>query len=152
MRSGDIVFVRGKSPLSNLIRLFDHGQFSHVAICLSNNAVLEAQYFTKSRIVPFYFKDYEIVQLNLTESQRERVKDLGLNLIGYYYDYGQILSYFLRGVWKGDLKILNSPNNYICSELIGIILSDIGFVPKDKYMGNITPNELYNYLREITSK
>lgn len=151
MKSGDIVFIRGKSPISKLIRLFDPGNFSHVAICLSNNAILEAQYFTKSRIVPFYFKDYEIVSLDLSVSQRERIKELGLNLIGHYYDYRQIWGYFLRGVWNKDLKIYNSPNNYICSELISIILSDIGIVPKDRYLGDITPNELYSYLKKYHS-
>jgi translation initiation factor 2B subunit (eIF-2B alpha/beta/delta family) len=149
MKAGDIIFVRGKSPISKLIQYFDKGSFSHVAICLSNNAILEAQYFTKSRIVPFYFKNYEIVDLGLSETQRERVLELGLNLMGHYYDYIQVFSYFLRGVLNKELKIYNSPNNYICSELIDIILTDIGVISKNKYLGNITPNELYKYLKTI---
>jgi hypothetical protein len=148
MKSGDIVFVRGNSLISKLIRLFDKGSFSHVAICLTENIVLEAQYFTTSRTVPFYFTDYEIVDLNLSDSQRERIQDLGLNLVGRIYDYKLILSYFLRRVWNKKIKIYNSPNNYICSELVEILLQDVGAIPKDEQLRDMTPNELYRYLRQ----
>lgn len=151
MKTGDIIFVKGNSPISWLVRLFDKGSFSHVALCMSHNgnAILEAQYYKKSRIVPFSFTNYEIVDLGLSDSQRERVQELGLNLIGHPYDYKQIWSYFLRGVWNKKLKIYNSPSNYICSEIISIILQDIGVIPKEQQLRDKTPNQLYQYLRSM---
>jgi hypothetical protein len=148
MKSGDIVFVRGNSLISWLIKLFDHGQFSHVAIAVSDNEVLEAEYNTKTRITSFYFTDYEIVDLGLSDEQRKRVEEIASKLIGYDYDFLEIVTIFIRNVFDRKFKIYNSPKNYICSELVEIVLSDIGVIPKDKDLRNITPNELRKYLNE----
>jgi hypothetical protein len=148
MKSGDIVFVRGNSLISWLIKLFDHGQFSHVAIAVSDNEVLEAEYNTKTRITPFYFTDYEIVDLGLSTEQMKRVEELAPKLVGYKYDFMEIISIFVRNVFDKKFRIWNSPQAYICSELVEFVLSDIGVIPKDKDLRNITPNELRKYLNE----
>jgi hypothetical protein len=147
MKSGDIVFVRGNSLISWLIKLFDHGQFSHVAIAVSDNEVLEAEYNTKTRITPFYFTDYEIVDLGLSDEERKRVEELAPKLVGYGYDFLEILTIFMRNVFDRKFKIWNSPQAYICSEIVEIVLSDIGVISKDMDLKNITPNELYDYLK-----
>jgi hypothetical protein len=149
MKAGDIVFVRGNSPLSYLIKYLDKGEFSHVAIAVSDNEILEAQYFTRSRITPFYFKDYEIIDLGLSYSHRNKVKELSKSLEGKIYDYFQVFLYFIRAVFYKELKIYHSPNYILCSELADIILTNIGIIPKDKFLGNVTPNELYNYLKTL---
>jgi cell wall-associated NlpC family hydrolase len=149
MKAGDIVFVRGNSPLSHLIQFLDKGEFSHVAIAVSNNEILEAQYFTKSRITPFYFKDYEIIDLGLLDSHRNRVEEISESLEGKIYDYFQVFLYFIRAVLYRELKIYHNPNYILCSELIDIILTEIGIIPKDQFLGNVTPNELYRYLKTL---
>jgi hypothetical protein len=150
MKCGNIVFVRGNSLLSKAIEHFD-GKFSHVFLCLSENAILEAQYSTKSCIVPFHYQnqEYEIVDLNLSRSQKQRVQELGLSLIGKKYDYIQIISYLIRDIIDRDFKIINNPNNLICSEVIEIILQDIGIIPNDKKLRDMTPNGLYRYLKTL---
>jgi hypothetical protein len=151
MKAGQIIFVRGTSLLSRLIEYFDHGKFSHVFLCLSDNAILEAQYLTKSSIVPFHYQNtkYEIIDLNLTRSQRQRVQELGLSLIGHKYDYIQILSYLIKDTINKKFKIINNPNNFICSEIIEIILQDIVIIPSDKNLKDMTPNELFRYLKSL---
>jgi hypothetical protein len=148
MKSGDIVFVRGNSLISWLIKLFDHGQFSHVAIAVSDNEVLEAEYNTKTRITPFYFTDYEIVDLGLSDEQRKRVEKLAPKLTNFRYDFLEIVTIAIRNIFDRKFKIWNSPRAYICSELVEFVLSDIGVIPKDKDLKNITPNELRRYLNE----
>lgn len=147
MKSGDVVFVRGNSSISSLIRLFDKGEFSHVAIYVSDKEVLEAQYFTKSSIVPFHFSDYEIVDLNLTNEQRKQISEIAPSLTGKQYDYVQILQYIIRKIFK-EFK-WNNPNNMICSEIVDILLYTVGAIPEHDYLGNMTPNELYNYLTKL---
>jgi hypothetical protein len=149
MKSGDIIFVRGNSLISWLIKLFDHGQFSHVAIAVSDNEVLEAEYNTKTRITPFYFTDYEIVDLGLSAEQMKRVEELAPKLIGYKYDFFEIVTIAIRNIFDRKFRIWNSPKAYICSELVEFVLSDIGVIPKDKDLRNITPNGLYEYLNKI---
>jgi hypothetical protein len=147
MKSGDIIFVRDNSLISKLIRLIDHGKFSHVAIAVSDSDILEAQYNTKTRITPFYFTDYEIVDLGLSDEKMKRVAELAPKLVGYKYDFLEIVTIFVRNVFDRKFRIFNSPKAYICSELVEFVLSDIGVIPKDKDLRNITPNELYDYLK-----
>jgi hypothetical protein len=141
MKAGDIVFVRGNSLLSKLIRRYDGGQFSHAAIAVSETHVLEAQGFTRSRIVPFYFKDYEIIDLQLTNEERMLVIRLVPFLVGRWYDYFQILGYLLKGNF-------NNPNHLICSEIIAIILYQIGKIEDYSEVKNVTPNQLHTLLKE----
>jgi hypothetical protein len=52
MNIGDLIFVRSNSLMSKTIKAFD-GEFSHVAVAMSNNRILESEGMTKSRVVPF---------------------------------------------------------------------------------------------------
>jgi hypothetical protein len=146
---GDLLFVRGKSFISKMVNLFD-GEFSHCCIALSDKVVLEAQYFTKTRITPIYFDDYEVVNLGLTNEQRDKILKLGVNLVGEYYDYGQILGILLQKLFHLKQRKFNNPNHMICSELITYLLLHVGYIQStdeiDKFL-ELTPNELYFYLK-----
>jgi hypothetical protein len=58
------------------------------------NEMLEAQYYMNSRIVPFYFEDFEVVSLGLSDEQRKRIQELAPTLVGKRYDIFQIVKYF----------------------------------------------------------
>jgi hypothetical protein len=145
MRAGDIVFVRGNTLISRLIRFFDKGEFTHVAIAVSDTHVVEAQRFTPVRIAPMMtFEDYELVSLDLTEEQRDKLIKLAFQATGQLYDYVQAFSYvfrrFLRtGVW-------NNPNAVICSELVAKLLADVGYLEPSAEIFDYTPNELWEVL------
>lgn len=151
MRAGDIVFVRGNSPLSKLVQLFDKGEFSHVAIAVSETHILEADWYMRTRIREMKYTDVEIVDLGLTESERDDVVHAGIQLIGRWYDYPQILWYVLKRFFSLDGRNkFNSPSNLICSEVIYYILANIGKL--DCAMGldfDVTPNELYEHLKKF---
>jgi hypothetical protein len=147
MDVGSVIFVRGHSPFSSLIRYFDPGQFTHVAICVSSTHILESQRFVNTRITPFYFSDYEVIDLGLNDEQKEKVVHVGIDLVGKQYDYFQLLQ-FVFDDFGWNLK-LNNPNNLICSELVGNLLRVIGRLPEDERLSNMSPNELYMHLKEI---
>jgi len=126
MKRGDLIFVRGKSPLSFLIRFFDKGEFSHVAIAIDENHVIDSQYPLGVRIRHFRFKDYEIIKLPVKYNVEKLRK-----YIGYNYDFKQFIWYMFK---VG--KVWNTPNQFICSELVSYYLDK----PEWK---NLTPNELY---------
>jgi cell wall-associated NlpC family hydrolase len=153
MRAGDIIFISGTSLLSRIVRFFDgKGKFSHVTIALSNNSILEAQYYKKSSIVPFSYEHYEIIDLGLSESQRRKVQELGLDLVGRNYDFIQIVSYFIKDVFNKRFRIINNPNDYICSEIVEVILQEIGVMPNDDSLKDMTPNVLFEYLTSLKHK
>jgi hypothetical protein len=151
MKAGDIIFVRGKSPLSNLVKFFDKGEFSHVAIAISSTHVLEADWYIRTRVREMNYEDVEVVDLGLTEEERDLIVHAGIQLIGKWYDYKQILWYVLKRFFslKGKNKF-NSPNNLICSEVIFYILAELGMV--DCVTGldfDVTPNQLYKYMTNL---
>ena len=149
MKAGDIIFVRGNSILSKIIRLFDKGRYSHVAIAVSSTEILESQYFTRSKIVKNYHEDYDVVDLNLSEYQRKEVVRMSKSMVGKWYDYKQILGYIFKRPW-------DNPNNMICSELVAVMLFEL-YILRPSH--NITlenfrmmkPNELYRYLVGIVA-
>ena len=148
MKRGDIIFVRGDSIISKIINKVDKGEFSHVAIALSDTTILEAQRFTESRIVKNYLENYDIIDLGLDEIQREKAIDAALDLIGYDYDYSQIVSTFFNNVFK--IARRNNRSKYICSELAVDFLFKVGAITADEreLIHHYTANELYKYLMD----
>lgn len=138
MKAGDVIFVRGTSFISRIVRFFDKGEFSHVAIAVSDYYVIETNWNMKSRIVPFHYEDFELIELNLTEYQRWRVPVIAKKYEGRMYDYLQVIGYIFK-------SRLNNPRHLICSELVYNILSEVGYV-RDERLRDITPNELYTLL------
>lgn len=138
MRAGDIVFVRGTSLISKLVRMIDKGEFSHVAIAVSDTQVIEANWYMRSKIVTFHYEDFEIVRLNLTDNQVTQIPLVAKKFEGKMYDYLQVLSYLFKGR-------INNPRHLICSELVYNILSEVGYINDDS-LRDIKPNELYKIL------
>jgi hypothetical protein len=149
MRAGDLVFVRGDSWVSPIITWFDEGEFSHVAIAVSDTEVLEAQRFTKSRIVPMTYANYEIVSLPLNEAERTLLSDKAKELEGYGYDYLQIVWYMVRKFFSHKGKSpWNDPKKVICSEIVSRLLYAIGWLEESDTLYERTPNELYAFIGE----
>lgn len=143
IESGDIIFVKGKTVVSQFIKFFDKGKFSHVCIAITPHLVLEAQYGTKVRITPFRFKieDCEIVKLPLNDRQKRLITNHATLFTGKKYDYLQLLSYIFKGV------DIDKQNCYICSELVSLILSMVGY-EECEFEKDLSPNQLYNHLME----
>lgn len=144
MQTGDIIFVRGRTPISRLVRIFDKGEFSHVAIAVSRTHILEARYGARVNIAPFHFglEDCEIVDLGLTAQQKWELKNNCLKFVGKRYDYAQAIGMALkRGV--------DNQNAYICTEIIHEMLKGVGWDVGWKICTrDMKPNELYRYLIE----
>lgn len=150
MKAGDIIFVRGTDIISSLIKFFDQGEFSHVAIAVSSTHIFEAQYGSKAHIVPFYFEDVEVIDLNLTDQERDMVVHIAIQFCGKHYDLKQVMWYILKYIFKLEGRNKwNSPNNVICSEVIEFILQSLGKIPIDQSFGDRTPNVLYKYLMKM---
>jgi hypothetical protein len=146
-KTGDIVFVRGKSWISRTIKFFDRGEFSHVAVFISPEEIIEAEYSTTARIVPFEYPDYEIIKVNITFGQQERVKNIAKDLEGTRYDMFQIIRLFLKIVFGiKEVGKFNNLKQLACSELAGVLSMEMGYGGEE--LINMTPNELYRYLKE----
>lgn len=162
MKRGDIVFVQGKGLISRMIRYVDEGKYSHVAVAASSHKVIEADIDTKVAVREFYPEEYnvvDVIDLGLSRQKRMDVYNASLRMIGVRYDYPQLIWYVLRKFLglKGRNK-LNNPRNYICSELVFLVLEEAGIL---KELGiqetarrgiDLTPNELYDLVNYVSSK
>lgn len=150
MQAGDIVFVRGKGFVSNLIRFFDKGEFTHVSIAVSPTSVIESQRFVKTQIVPMDYQDYEILRFPMTSEQREQCIVEAHRLVGARYDYAQIFWYLAKKLFRlKNVHRNNNPNTLICSELVSRILYAVGLVEESDTLYELTPNQLYDYLQYL---
>lgn len=162
VKKGDLVFVQGKGIIAKIIRYFDKGTFSHVAIAVSNHDVIEADVDTKVAIRPFLAKNWnviEVIDLGLTDEQRGEVFESAFELLGTRYDYIQLLWYAFKKVFKlNGRNRLNNPHYVICSELVFIaldksgILKDLGIADTFKNGTDLTPNQLYDLVKYVSKK
>lgn len=140
MKAGDIIFVRGHSIIDDAIRLFDEGPFSHVCVAVSETHIIEAQYSTKVQIAEMSYVDIEIVDLKLTDEQRDQLVHLAIELVGKRYDYLEIIGLMFRE------KDWRNPNTLICTEVAISLLKSLKIIPEGDMYPVIKPNEFYHYV------
>jgi hypothetical protein len=145
MRAGDIIFVRGNNWLSKVVTYFDPGEFSHVAIAVSESDIFEAQYYMRANTVPMHYTNYVTVPLNLNEAEIEKLKVICTMLKGKWYDYKQILGYVLKAELDFNESYFNNPRHLICSEALGLILYMLDKI--DSPLPNVTPNGLFRLVK-----
>lgn len=160
MKKGDIVFVQGRTIASRIIRLFDKGTFSHVAIAVNDSQIIEADVDTRVAIRPFDSSKYniiEVIDLGVSLKQRQDIYESASKMIGTKYDYIQLLWYGLRRLLKLKGKNrLNNPKYVICSEMVFRALEESGIL-SEMNIGNVrgidlTPNELYDLVKFVSVK
>jgi hypothetical protein len=150
MQAGDVIFVRGHNWISDAIRFFDKGQFSHVCIAISDTEILETDLFTNAKIVPFHYDDYELIRLNLTPEQRAKVPEIANQLVGIKYDYLLVIWYMLKSIFKLK-KPWELARHMICSELVDFVLYGIGAIPAIEYLSGESPNIMYSKIKLLSS-
>lgn len=146
MELGDIVFFKGKSFISRIIRMLTGSPYTHVAIAISNNTILEADRFIKVGLRPI--ADHEVYCImrytGLTKEQQSTIFAGATSYIGAKYDYLSILTWLVRLITNsGGHGLVNNANKVYCSELIDRLyaLADIDLVP-DREDGDVLPSHL----------
>lgn len=146
MQAGDLVFVREKGVIADIIEAVDHGQFDHVAIAVDDKRILEAQYNIKVHITDNPYTDYEVVSLCLGD--KARIDEFAQKYLGENYDFPELIRILFRielGVkW---LKKFNDDKSVVCSELAGDYLEFVGIATKGEEL--LAPNELYNSVKSL---
>lgn len=147
-KTGDLVFIRGTDIISDLVRIFDPGEFSHVVLIVNDfGEMIEANEGEKVQIMPFIYKDleYKVVSPKYTQRQKANIFNAAQKYIGEDYDNLEIAGIVLAKLTGLELfRHLQNPHEQICSKLGASILIDVGCA--DKTIFNMTPNELYTFL------
>lgn len=152
---GDVIFVKGTGLVSRMIRFVTKGKWSHCAIFLNEDTILETEWSTKCRIInindtDYLEKEHEIVNVQLNEEQENLLKVISYMSLGKKYDFWLIFKLFIKSVF--GLKVnKNSYEKLVCSELVGYVLLSLGiFTYNETHVANTSPEELYHILKEKT--
>lgn len=81
--------------------------------------------------------------MRLNHRQKDVVIRTAIALTGKWYDYAQLLGYVFKKLQYG------TPKRLICSEVAYEVLSALGVDIGDR---NISPNQLWRYLKDNTLK
>jgi hypothetical protein len=146
METGDIIFFKGKSFISKIIQKLTGSPYTHVAIAISSDTILEADRFIKVRLRSI--RDHEVYCImrypGLTKYQQSTIFAGGTSFIGAKYDYIHVLTWFVKLVLnKGGYGFIDNANRVYCSELIDrlYLLAGIDLVP-DRADGDVLPSHL----------
>lgn len=156
MNIGDIIFVRGKGPVSELIEVVDGGPFSHVCMVMPYNTITESQYIVNTRDIPNHYDEFEITVLNLglTDEERQELVNLHFKYLSYKYDLKQdigILFHKLFSCLQTNKTWVNR-NELICSSYMVNLLLGINYFKNRGYhyeVNYLTPNSLYKLLNKL---
>jgi uncharacterized protein YycO len=149
MELGDIVFFKGQSWISKIIQKLTGSPYTHVALAMSSDSILEADRFVNTRVRTI--ENHEIYCVmryknGLTPEQRKIIFEDGMKTIGTKYDYPQVFMWLIRLLfnYKGQ-GIVNNANRLYCSELVDRLYKKAGIdlVP-DRADGDVLPTHLLN--------
>ena len=150
---GDVLFVKGTGLVSRMIRFVTGGEWSHCAIFLDDNTLLETEWSTKCRIIniedtDYLEKEHKIVRVPLTEDQKDLLQVVTYMSLGKKYDFWLIFKLFIKCLFGFKVK-KNSYETLVCSELVGYVLLSLGvFTYDEAHIANTSPSELYNILKD----
>lgn len=145
MHTGDIVFFKGESLISKIISKLTKSPYTHVAVVIMNEVILESDRFIETRLRPLHDDEiYTIMRCELNSAQKEMIIANSINFIGKKYDYLQIAKWFFKLTFNFDGKgLVNNANRVYCSELVDILFKSVGIdLLPDKQDGDVLPSDL----------
>lgn len=143
MISGDILFIRGHSYMSRLICRFQRSNFSHVALAMDEEHIIESTTFAKIQVNKLSHDQYKLMRVDLTEEQKKLVVEKALNYVGKRYDYWGVIKWLFRLLTRPQKYLLRSSKRYYCSGLVDRIFQDAGIdLFPNRKAGDVMPVEL----------
>ena len=146
IQAADVIFYRPTGFIGRVISYFTSSPYSHVALAIDANTIIEANRFIKTRVVPIEY-DNKITHIyrldNVTQEERDRIVSIALSYEGTDYDYAQIFEMFVRIVFRIKRTLFNNQQKLTCSEVVDNAFYKAGVKRKDlEFLYDITPEEL----------
>lgn len=154
IQTGDIILKKGKG-VSRVVGWYTDSPYTHVGIVYNYPIIIHSYIGGVQPVHLKALRPYDIYRLKtrLSFLKKDQAKSL-LRLLmekEIKYDYKQLVAYAYYALAGGNNKF-NSPNRFICSELIDRIYKQLGYnLAKNCKLGDITPAEIANspLLREV---
>lgn len=154
LRTGDILFEKDNNLVDKGIQLFTKSPYSHVAMVYDDkeNLIIQSHLGGGVHITSVdNLNDFDILRIEKLyfEHSEKEIKKVARKYLGKQYDLWQIPGFIFSAMFRGS-NYFNSPHKIICTELIDLICYDLGYnLVHDKFLGDISPGELYKKLKEL---
>jgi hypothetical protein len=122
----DILFYKGSSWISRLIKAETSSEYSHVALVIDPLHVVETDWRYPLRINHINYKssDFDIYRVDLSIMEREKMLEFIYMSLNVKYDYDEILKIFLNNKLKLNLR--DDDNFYTCASWIYSVFLSAG--------------------------
>ena len=160
-RVGDIIFYESTTFMGRIIRKITKCKYSHVAVAISSDLIVEANAFIHSRVIrfdPSRCKSIKIMRATepITPEQKINLVLLSKKLINKGYDYKGIFLLLIKYIFRVNLDSLETDLTKLwCSELVDYMYTSVGIdlVPeKDNHYVDIKDILNSNKLKTIEIK
>lgn len=139
----DMIFYKGKTPISKAIRFLTKSEYSHCAILLDSMHLIQLDWNTPTSIkhIDYHIQDYDVYELtiDLSKDEEQKIIEYIIQRISTEYDFVFIISRFFNILF--GTKIYNSKDKYNCDELIVEAFRSIGINLIDGDV-KLSPSEL----------
>lgn len=146
---GDIVLYESGTWIGKMVSRITDYPYSHVALAVSEDEVIEANSFIKSRKVKFADTKYKRVIIlrykdNLSQKQKDIIVRESEELIGKNYDYFGIFILMIKYMLGFEIKYANNNTNSLwCSELVDFVYDKIKIdIVKNSYKNNVSVEDI----------
>jgi len=146
LRKADLILVK-KRPgfVSRLIRTLTKSEYSHVALYVGNNQIIESDIpngVIKSPITKY--DHYDIYRhSSITPEKQKDICDWADTRTGYKYDYMGIFGIFLGILKHRKVNPFDEKGRYWCSELVADAYINSGiFMCVDSQTWTVSPGDL----------
>lgn len=144
--TGDVILCRSNGILSGAVSWITRSPYSHVAIIYEGSVAIHSTIGGVRSVSVWNLNPFDVYRLKseMTEWEKDKVKITLDNSLRYdiAYDYYQFFAYSYYSIFGGENKF-NSPNKYICSELIDVVFKRLGYhLTKYDMIGDVTPKEI----------
>lgn len=146
MKAGDVVLVRGTGFIAAAIKWFTHSKYSHAALALNADFLIEAQGMEGIQIVPVtkYKNEYDVYTYpSLSDIERSRVVSTAFSIRSqhYGYDYWDIVRLAIRSLFHWELPYTEKKRT-ICSQFVALSYDGAGIELVDEPDCDVTPEDL----------
>lgn len=139
-----LIFYKGDSIISKIIKSISDGEYSHVAIVIDEFHLLQLDWKTPISISHLMYNvdSYDVYEFKftLTNDEKERILEYMRKRLNTKYDWKFIISRGFNSIF--NTPIIHSENKYNCDELI--IEAFRSVIGVDLLLGDIkvSPNTL----------
>ncbi|WP_096201731.1 YiiX/YebB-like N1pC/P60 family cysteine hydrolase [Bacillus sp. FJAT-45350] len=144
IETGDIIFVKQNDLTSLLIRWLEKSPYSHVAIAINSNEIIEADILRRVKIRKMKYTSFKVMRVDLNVSQKKLLISCAKTFINNKYNYKGAIKWFFRLIInrKDDRDL---PQRVYCSELVDYIYRCVGIVfYPERAPGDVLPSDLLN--------